>query len=216
MFIGHFAAGFAAKKWISEISLGWCFIAAQFIDLLWPFLLLFGLERVVIEPGNTVVTPLNFEHYPISHSLFGVLIWAGLFAIFFYIWKRNWRFSLFLSALVLSHWLLDFLTHRPDLMLFPGLDFKVGLGLWNSFFGTVIVEGLLFIGGVYLYFKATRAKNKTGNYALIGLIAFLVIVYLGNLFGDPPPAEEALAYVGLSQWLLVAWGFWIDRNRLPV
>ncbi|MCA9734247.1 MAG: metal-dependent hydrolase [Deferribacteres bacterium] len=213
MFIGHFALGFAAKKWIDDVSLGWCFIASQFIDLLWPVLLLLGIESVAIDPGNTKVTPLNFEHYPVSHSLFGVLIWASLFALLFYIWKRNWRYSVLLGGLVMSHWFLDFLTHRPDLPLLPSLDLKVGLGLWNSFAGTVAVEGSLFIAGVYLYHKATRAMNKTGSYALWGLIVFLVCIYIMNLFGSPPPSAEPIAYVTLSMWILVAWGFWIDRNR---
>ena len=213
MFIGHIATGFAAKKWLPKISLGWCIIAAQFIDLLCPFLLIFGIERVRIEPGNTVVTPLNFVHYPYSHSLLAVLGWAVLFAAVFYFWKKNWRYSLILAALVISHWLLDFFTHRPDLLLVPGGATKVGLGLWNSLIGTLVVEGVIFIAGIFIYLKSTRATNRTGVVALWSLIAFLVLVYLGNIFGDPPPSEKVLGYAGLSQWLLVAWAFWIDRNR---
>lgn len=213
MFIGHIATGFAAKKWLPDINLGWCIIAAQFIDLLWPFLLIFGIERVRIEPGNTVVTPLNFESYPVSHSLLGVLVWAFLFGAVFYLWKKSWRSSLIMAVLVLSHWLLDFITHRPDLLLVPGGVTKVGLGLWNSLPGTLVIEGAIFIAAIFLYLKSTSARNRTGIVAFWSLIGFLILVYLGNIFGDPPPSEEALGYVGLSQWLLVAWVFWIDRNR---
>jgi membrane-bound metal-dependent hydrolase YbcI (DUF457 family) len=127
MFIGHFGTAFAAKKIVPQPSLGTLILAAQFIDLLWPVLLLLGFEKVAIDPGNTTVTPLDFYHYPISHSLLGVLGWGVLLGVVYYLIKKNWKSSLVLGTLVLSHWLLDLLTHRPDLPLIPGLDMKVGL-----------------------------------------------------------------------------------------
>ena len=116
--------------------------------------------------------------------------------------------SLILGILVLSHWILDFITHRPDLPLFLGSDSHlVGLGLWNSIIAAVIIESLICIAGVYLYIAVTKAKNKTGNYSLWTLIIFLIIVYLLNLFGPPPISVDTLGYVGLIQWLLIAWGY---------
>jgi FtsH-binding integral membrane protein len=120
---------------------------------------------------------------------------------------------LLLGILVLSHWILDLITHIPDLPLFPGVDTKVGIGLWNSIPFTIIVEGLIFITGSFLYIKATKAENKKGVFALWGLLIFLVIIYVMNIFGPPPESAVAIGYVGLSQWLLIAWGYWIDRNR---
>jgi hypothetical protein len=216
MFIGHFAAGFAAKKLDKRPSLGTLFIAAQFIDLIWPFLLLAGIEKVKIDPGNTVVTPLNFIYYPFSHSLLGVLIWAAGFAAVYYALKKNRNGALLLGGLVISHWLLDLLTHRPDLPLAPGSQAFFGLGLWNSLAGTIAVEGLLFAAGVFIYLRTTKALNRTGTLALWGLVALLALIYIGNLFGPPPAEVEPIGYIGLAQWLLVAWGYWIDRNRKPV
>ncbi|MEW6185043.1 MAG: metal-dependent hydrolase [Thermodesulfobacteriota bacterium] len=213
MFIGHFALGFAAKKITPQPSLGTLFLASQFIDLLWPILLLLGWEQVMIEPGNTQVTPLNFIHYPISHGLVAVILWGVLIGGLYFFIKRNLKSALVLGVLVVSHWILDWFTHRPDLPLFPGSDIKVGLGLWNSLIGTLIVEGGLFLFGVYLYLKATRAKNKTGHWALWILVVLLAIIYSANLFGPPPPEVKPIAYVGLLQWLFIAWGYWIDRNR---
>lgn len=213
MFIGHFGTGFAAKKVASAVSLGTLFFAAQFIDLFWPIFLLIGIERVEIDVGNTVVTPLNFIDYPVSHGLLSVLIWAALFGLVYYLLKKNWKNSLWLAGLVVSHWILDLLTHRPDLPLVPGSDIKVGLGLWGSLWGTIFVEGLIFVTGLYLYLKSTRAKNKTGTISLWALIVFLIIIYIGNMFGPPPPAAEPIAVLGLAQWLLIFWGYWIDRNR---
>ena len=217
MFIGHFATGLAAKKVVQKPSLGTLFIAAQFIDLLWPLLLIFGLESVVVDPGNTVVTPLNFTNYPISHSMLAVLIWALLFGGVYYMIKKDKKTSIWLGVLVFSHWLLDFLTHRPDLPLIPGLvQMKVGLGLWNSLAGTLIVELGLFGLGIYLYLSATKSRNKTGIYAFWSLVVFLLIIYTGNIIGPPPPSDVfAIGMMGMSQWLLVIWAYWIDYNREP-
>jgi len=213
VFIGHFGAGFAGKKFSKSASLGTYFMAAQWVDLLWPILLLLGIEKVEIDPGISAVTPLDFTYYPFTHSLFGVLIWAILFGTIYYYIKQNFKVSIILGLLVLSHWFLDLLVHIPDLPIFPGLEFKVGLGLWNSLAATIIVEGLIFALGVYLYYTTTKAKNKIGTYSLIGLIVFLVLIYTSNLFGPPPDSVEAIGIVGNAQWLIVLWGYWINRNR---
>src|SRR6186997_681775 len=128
MFIGHFGVAFAAKRPAPRVSLGTLFLAAQFIDLLWPVLLLLGVERVRIAPGITRVTPLDFEHYPISHSLLAVLGWAVLVGGAHFLLRRERRAALIVAALVLSHWVLDLLMHRPDLPLAPGATVLVGFG----------------------------------------------------------------------------------------
>lgn len=213
MFIGHFGAGFAAKKIDNKPSLGTMFLAAQFIDLLWPVFVIFGIEKVKIDPGNTAFTPLDFISYPYSHSLFGVIIWAILFGLIYYLIKKNLKGSILLGALVVSHWVLDFITHRPDLQLIPWSDLKVGLGLWNSVIFALVVELAIFTEGINLYIKATKASNKKGSIGLWSMIVFLLVVYFMNVFGPPPPSADAIGYAGLSMWLLVAWAYWIDRNR---
>lgn len=213
MFIGHFGAGFAGKKFSKSASLGTYFIAAQWIDLIWPILVLFGIEKVNIEPGISLVTPLDFAYYPFTHSLLGVVVWSVLFGIVYYLLKKNSRVAIILGLLVLSHWFLDLLVHIPDLPILPGEDLKVGLGLWNSFAATIILEGLIFGLGVYFYYKVTKTKNKTGTYSLIGLIVFLILIYASNLFSPPPDSIEAIGIVGNAQWLIVLWGYWIDKNR---
>ena len=215
MFIGHFGTGLAAKKLDSKISLGTLFLAAQFIDLLWPIFLLLGIEKVIIEPGNTSFTPLNFISYPYSHSLFGVLIWSLLFGSIYYLNRKNIKSALLLAALVMSHWILDLITHRPDLLIIPWSDIKVGFGLWNSVIFTMLIEGSIFGVGAYFYISSTKAENKKGKIGLWSLLAFLVIIYLMNIFGSPPPSEKAIAVAGLFQWLLIGWAYWIDKNRAP-
>ncbi len=213
MFIGHFGLGFAAKKIVRRPSLGTLFMAAQFVDLLWPLLLLFGWERVEIDPGNTAFTPLNFVSYPYSHSLLFAIVWGVLFGLVYYAIKRNKQASIILGALVVSHWVLDLIVHRPDLPLLPWVGPKVGFGLWNSVAASIIVEGLIFFGGLWIYMRATRATRKAGQFALWGMVAFLVLIYIANIVGPPPESVKAIAIVGNAQWLIVAWGYWIDRNR---
>jgi hypothetical protein len=213
VFIGHFAVALAAKRAAPEVSLGTLFLAAQLADLVWPTLVLLGQESFVIRPGITAVTPLDFTRYPYSHSLLGMAAWGvGLGAAYFAL-RRRLGPSLLLFGVVLSHWLLDFVTHRPDLQLtLTGVE-RFGLGLWHSRIATFAVEGLLFAAGVWIYARATRALDRTGRWAFIALVAFLVLVYLANLFGPPPPSVAAVAWSAQAIWLLVAWGYWIDRHR---
>jgi len=213
MFIGHFGVGFAAKRVAPRASLGVLFLAAQFIDLLWPTLLLLGAERVAIAPGTTLVTPLDFQHYPISHSLLAVLGWAVLVGVGYLALRGTRREALVLALLVVSHWLLDALVHRPDLPLAPFGDARIGLGLWNSMTGTLLVEVPLLAVGAWLYSRATRPRDAAGRWGFRGLVVFLLLIYAGNLFGAPPPSAAAIAWVGQAQWLLVLWGFWLDRHR---
>lgn len=215
MFLGHFAVGFAAKKPAPMVSLGTLFLAAQFIDLLWPVFLLLGLEAARIAPGDTAFTPLDFYRYPYTHSLAAVLVWSVAFGGVYYALKRNAKAARIVGAAVLSHWVLDFVTHRPDLPLLPGFDTRVGLGLWNNVTASVAVEGLLFIGAVAVYAHISRARDNSGRYGLWALVAFLGVIYVANLVGPPPPDETALAYAGLLQWLFVPWMYWIDRHREP-
>lgn len=215
MFIGHFGVGMAAKPACKDVSLGTLFLAAQLIDLLWPTLLLLGLESVVVAPGATKLTPLEFTHYPISHSLLAVLGWSALFAAVYYGLRRVAWPALICGALVASHWVIDALTHKPDLLLYPGGSAKIGLGLWNHPPFAIALEAALFFGGLYLYSRSTKPTSRVGVVALWSLVAFLVIIHLGNLYGPVPPSAAAVAWTSQAQWLLVAWGYWVDRHRRP-
>lgn len=214
MFIGHFGVGFGAKKIDSKPSLGTLFIAAQFIDLLWPILLLLGIEKVKIDSSYSGINPLDFIYYPFSHSLVGVIIWGVLFAIGYFLIKKNAKTALLLGTLVISHWLLDLLVHTPDLPLIPGIDLKVGLGIWSYPVVAVLLELAIFAIGTLFYLKVTKPKNKKGVFGLWGLIIFLVIIYLANIFGSAPPDVETIAWAGNLQWIFVIWAYWVDKNRV--
>lgn len=216
MFIGHYAVALAAKKAAPRVSLGTLFLSAQFLDLLWPIFLLLGLEHVRIDPGNTAFTPLDFYDYPISHSLVTVLLWSLAFVLIYNVARRYSRGAWILGACVFSHWVLDFITHRPDMPISPWTTAYVGLGLWNSVPGTIIVEGALFLIGVVLYARSTVAADRTGRYAFWILIGFLTLGWIVNMLSPPPPSETAIAFGGLAFWLIVPWGYWIDRHRRSI
>ena len=215
MFLGHFGLGFASKKINDRPLLGTYFLAVQFLDLVWPALLLRGIEKVAIEPGNTAFTPLNFIYYPYSHSLAAAIFWAIVFGIVYYLFTKDGKSTLLMALLVFSHWVLDFITHRPDLPLSPWSDAKFGLGLWDNKMATIVVELIIFIGGIILYMRTTKAKPGSGQFALWGFIVFMLTIYFFNAFGPPPHSKEIIAMLGLTQWLLIAWGYWIDTTRMP-
>ena len=217
MFLGHYGVGLASKKIEPRASLGTYTLAAVFLDLLWPVFLLTGLEHVKIDPGNTVLTPLNFHDYPYSHSLLMSIVWSLLFGGIYYLIKKNKKTSIILGLCVFSHWVLDFIVHRADLPLAPGIETFFGLGLWNSLSATLIVELFIFLGGAYLYLRTTKAKDKIGNFSLWGFVLLLLAIYAMNLFsGTLPPNTNALAFSALGQWLFVAWAYWIDKHRIII
>lgn len=214
MFIGHFAMGFGAKRFAPQVSLGILFLACQLADLIWPNLVLLGIETLNIEPGITAMTPLNFSSYPYSHSLIALLVWAVVFASLYIVLSRTGaKAAIVIAALVFSHWVLDVITHRPDMPISLGDAPKIGIGLWNYPMIAIPVELLLFGIGVWIYSRCTQAMNRKGSIGLWVLVSFLLAVYLANVFGPPPPSAAAVAWSAQAMWLIVAWGFWVDRNR---
>jgi hypothetical protein len=213
MFIGHFAVGLTVKAIKPQISLGTYFLAAQFVDLLWPTLLLIGAERVAIVPGITAMTPLDFISYPYSHSLLMAVGWSAIAFLISYTLKKDFTAALLVGFCVGSHWLLDLITHRPDLPLTLSESTKVGLGLWKYKIATVVIEVATFLGAVLVYLKSTKANDGIGKYGFAGLIIFLMIIHTGNIFGPPPPSVSAIAWAGHLQWLFVAWAYWVDGHR---
>jgi hypothetical protein len=217
MFIGHFALGYAAKRWAPHLSLAVLFAAALFADLLWPVLVAIGIEHVRIVPGYTASTPLEFISYPYSHSLLTLIVMGALFGALAARSRAEARhaprgFSIVLG-LVVSHWVLDAVTHVPDMPLYPGGP-KFGLGLWNSVAGTVAVETVLFALGVWIYARATKPLDRTGKWAFAGLTAFLFVGFFINANGTPPPSVAALWMMALGLGALTLWLAWFaDAHR---
>jgi hypothetical protein len=213
VFLGHFGVAFGAKRATPRTSLGVLFVAAQLPDLLWPVFLALGWEHVAVQPGSTAFTPLAFLSYPISHSLLMVVVWAILAAVAYAFWRHDSWGALVIGFLVLSHWLLDALSHKPDLPLYPGGPL-VGAGLWDSVRATLVVEGGIFLAGLAVYLRATVARDGIGKSALFLLVALLVLIYVGGVVGPPPPSARAVIISGFAAWLFPFWAWWVDSHRV--
>jgi membrane-bound metal-dependent hydrolase YbcI (DUF457 family) len=212
MFIGHFAVALASKRVAPGASLGWLIAACELVDLLWPVFLIAGWEEVRVDPGNTAFTPLDFVHYPYTHSLLMGLVW-GLLLGWIYLRRANdRRGGVVIAAIVVSHWVLDWITHRPDLPLYPGSP-KFGLGLWNSVPATMAIEIAMFAVGVAIYGWTTTALDRKGAVGFWTFVAFLLLTYLANIFGGPPPNVAAIEISALLLWILVFWARWFDNHR---
>ena len=217
MFIGHFALGFAAKKAAPKASLPTLFAASVFADILWPVFLALGAEEVVIDPGNTVMTPLHFVSYPYSHTLVMLLMWGALFGGLYLALTKDSRGAVVLAALVASHWVLDWITHGPDMAVYPGGE-MFGLGMWNSPGLTWAVELTMFVIGVWIYAGATRARDARGKWGFWLLVLLFLFAYLGDAFmAAPPPSVRVIwisALVATAITLVLTW--WVDRHRQPI
>ena len=215
MFVGHYGLALATKRVAPRASLGTLFLAAQLVDLVWPMFLLAGIERVAIIPHDNPFLRLRFEWYPWTHSLVTCACWGLVAGRVYFLVRRDKRGAAVVGGLVVSHWVLDFVTHRPDLPIYPGGPL-VGLELWRSFIGTMVVEALLFGVGGALYAGVTKAVDRTGRYAFLALIAFLAIIYFANAYSPPPPDVNAIAWASLAAWVFPLFGWWVDRHRAPV
>ena len=212
MFIGHYGLALAAKRAAPRASLGTLIVAAQLVDLIWPMLLLVGIEHVRIVPNANPFLRLSFESYPWTHSLAMGIVWALLAGGSYAALRGDRASGVIVGLLVLSHWVLDWITHVPDLQLYPGGE-RFGLGLWRSVYGTMGVEAAVFIVGLVAYARVTRAADRTGRWALWGFVVLLGVLYLANAYGPPPPSVSAVAWGALAAWVVPLFGWWVDDHR---
>jgi membrane-bound metal-dependent hydrolase YbcI (DUF457 family) len=215
VFVGHLAVALGIKRASPRTPLAALVAAAFGLDLLWPILLLIGVERVRVDPGHTAFTPFDFEHYPWSHSLSMAVVWAVAVGRLAVIVLKRAAAGLLIGLALVSHWLLDYVTHIADLPLWPGGP-EVGLGLWNSIPGTLLVEGALFAAVLGVYVRGTRPRRAAGKWSLWSLILLTTLIWISGPWSPPPPGERAIALVGLAMWLLPLWGSWIDRTRQSI
>jgi membrane-bound metal-dependent hydrolase YbcI (DUF457 family) len=214
MFIGHFAVGFGAKRFAQRAPL-WALLAAPlWADILWTVYLLKGWEHARIAVGDTRFTPLDLYDYPWSHSLVLLAAWATVLGAAYFLWKRDWIGAAAIWIGVVSHWVLDWITHRADMPLAPG-GAKFGLGLWNSIAGTMVVEIAMLAAGVWMYATATRARDWIGRYAFGAYVAVLMILYVGDRFSGPPGNMLEVALTGVvATMVMLGWAGWFDWHRV--
>jgi hypothetical protein len=202
MFVGHYGVSFAAKRVAPTVPLWALFIAVQLLDVLWAPFILLGIEKVRIVPGITASNPLDLYYMPYTHSLLAALLWsAGAFLVYRLFPTRGpVETAAFVVALaVLSHWVLDFVVHRPDLPLYDNTA-KVGLGLWNAPLIAFALEAALLFGGTWLYFGTGLVPRL--RMVVFGLVMLAIQAYV--FFGPPPVSDRAAAWTALAAYIMFA------------
>jgi hypothetical protein len=212
MFIGHYGLALAAKRAAPRTSLGILVAAAQLLDLIWPVLLLLGVEHVSVVSNPNPFLRLSFDSYPWTHSLVMGIVWGVLAGVAYAALRHDRTGGVVVGLLVVSHWVLDLVVHTADLPIYPGGP-RVGLGMWRSVPATMVVEALILGAGVTIYARTTRATDRTGRWAFWAFVAFLVLLYVGNASGAAPPNVNAIAWGGLAGWLVPVFAWWVDRHR---
>lgn len=216
MLVGHYAVSLVAKRAEPKINLGTLVLAAMIPDFAWFVFMIFGLEQVKFRSGMGAGKYFDATNIALSHSLLMDVVWATLFAAAYFLRTRCPRGANIVFLVVLSHWLLDFVSHRPDMPVVPGVHRYFGLGLWNSIPATLIVEGGFWVLAVGIYSRATRPKNRAGVYAFWGWIVFLTLLWCSNIAGPPPQHPKTAPFASLIVFSLsVAWAYWVNRLRLP-
>jgi len=173
-------------------------------------------EYFSVVPGLSANKPFDFVYYPWSHSLLMTAVWALLFALAYLTVRGDRAGAVWLGIAVASHWVLDFVSHRPDMPLYPGGEMRFGLSLWQSVPATFAVEGLMFAAGIALYVQSTKARDRTGTIAWWGFVALLLVLYIPGPWSPPPPGENAVAILGIVALTIFGpWAYWIDRHRVP-
>jgi hypothetical protein len=214
MLVGHFAVGLAAKRMEPAVSVGTLVLASMMADLLWCIFMIAGIEHVQFRPGMGAANYFGASDIAMSHSLLMDGLWAGLLAVAYFLYRRSPRGAWVIFGVVLSHWVLDWISHRPDMPLSPGLHRYFGLGLWSSTPAALMIEGGFWLLAVIVYSRATRARNRAGLYVYWSVVALLTLAWYNNLTGPPPRDPHAASVTSFLFFsLAVAWAYWMNRLR---
>jgi hypothetical protein len=216
MFVGHIGVGLAAKAAAPRSSLATLVLAAVLLDLLvWAFVVA-GVEHIAIKPGITATNAFDLYDYPISHSLLMAVVWGAAMATAYDVTRRYLRGALLVFIAVVSHWVLDFISHRPDMPLAPGVHHYYGLGLFNSRIGMLLVEGLIWFGGIVIYELTTRSSRRAGFWTFYIGVATLTWLWVSSLSGAAPRIDPKT--IGIIDFfflaILAAWAYVVDRIRI--
>jgi hypothetical protein len=211
MFIGHYSAAFLGKRFVPEMPLPICFVAAQCIDIIWSCLVLAGVEKLRLVPNFTASNNLDLYFMPYTHSLSSALIWSAVVAVLFWLcmpkMKQPRRAAVVIGLLVASHWALDLLVHVHDLPLWFD-SAKVGLGWWNYRTFALLLELILLWAGVWLCLKTVAARWRYGLLASV-----MSVVQIISLYKQPTNGEMVAWQLLVVYLILTALAYWADKPR---
>ncbi len=212
MFVGHYGPSFIAKRLSPGIPLWMLFIAVQLVDVFWAIFILLGVERVRIVPGFTETNALDLYYMPYTHSLPGAVAWSLAAAVLYRLVKGSGRDGVVVGAAVFSHWPLDFIVHRPDLALYDDVA-KVGLGLWEYPYVTLLLEGTLLLGAMAWFMSGSRPLTRRQRFGMPAFGLAILLMQTSMLFAPPPASDRAMATTALIAYGLFAAAIaWLERG----
>ena len=145
---------------------------------------------------------------PFSHGLFSTILCSLIIiAILFLLpkFRRQRDIPWWIGVAVFSHWILDFISHRPDLPLW-GNSMNVGLGLWNYPTAAVVIEVGLFVAGAIWYAISVRGFK---TWAAVLFWAFIIIAtVVSSVRGS------SMAAAGANQVAISALAFYLFATLL--
>ncbi len=217
MFAGHYGISYLVKARDKRIPLWVLILAVQWIDMFWALFVLAGIEKLSMAPELPGAFRMNFEFLPYSHGFTAAVLWsAGVFALYWLLGtpRRDCRAALLVALAVASHWVLDIFVHRADLPLF--LDgYKIGLGLWDYAVAAFLLETFLFVGGIVVYLRATKATTTIGKYGMV-VFGIVVVAQEAVIYFCPLPLTVTIVTTSafVTFWVLAGIVFWLERQRV--
>ena len=228
MFIGHYGPavwdtqrGHAAPI----VTLWQGFLAVQAVDFATMALGIFGIEGMVWRDTPDGGAP--FLDIAWSHSLVGSILISLAAGALFRALKPSagWRGFWVVAALAFSHWVLDFVVHRPDLPILPGGDTFHGLGLWDFAWPSYALEVGLLGAAIAWWLRVTTGPRWTvvASWALVAVLAVLQFAVitgptLAMQAGEFGPEDirtgAGQSVLGIAVFALIALAIWaIERRR---
>jgi hypothetical protein len=217
MFIGHYGPALALKAAAPKTPVFALVAACQIMDYVWAGLILGGVEKAHIEPGQLEGSALALTHMPYSHSLLGAAMISAAFAAIVTLLMTARSLGVFVALFLagVSHWFADLLVHAPDLTL-TGSPPYLGFGLWAYKWPSFALEVILVAVGLWLCARATRYTGPWGAVSPWIMGGVLLVLGVVNAVQPPPASIEAVALSALAAYsVVVAAGAVMDRTRAP-
>lgn len=212
--INHAAAALIVKRRFPDVPLVPILIGVQLMELLWVALNFLGIERTTTEATVRYVGDIHLIYMPYSHSI-ATMIGAGLAAWAAGAIAGRARWGLAIGIAIVSHLVLDLVTHDRDIALAPLVaGEEYGTRLYNTM---PAVAFLVELGFGVLCWKLYRGGRA--------LLAIIIAFNLANasLFSSSISGPErlfanrpiVLTSVILLQILITLWAVWWGAKRSP-
>ena len=186
--VDHAATALLIKRRFPSVSLVPLLLSVQAMELAWVGLNYLGVERTTTEATVRSVADIHLAYMPYSHS---VATAAGGALLAWLVVEKGLGRPLVARAIglgIVSHLLLDLVTHARDIVLWPGNSLALGLGLYDRApmwgFALEIAYGVV-CWRVYRGSRSLLAMIILGNLANVTLFSAAIPVPEQYLAGHP-------------------------------